>query len=98
AQQSALDVDANLIRNSSIHVIGRLDAGEADGYKRLSVELRDRASRFLPGTMVLDQPTIPAPVPFRFPFPPFATNVAEGKQRVDPDDPGLRRILGRPRA
>jgi DNA helicase HerA-like ATPase len=97
AQQSGLDVDANLIRNSSIHVMGRLDAGEADGYRRLSAELRDRAARFLPGTMVLDQPTIPAPIPFKFPFPPFATNVAEGRQRVDANAPELSRILGRPR-
>ena len=28
--------------------------------------------------MILDQPLIPAPLPLRFPFPAFATNVAEG--------------------
>jgi hypothetical protein len=27
--------------------------------------------------MVLDQPMIPAPIPIIFPFPPYATNVAE---------------------
>ncbi|MGH3301278.1 MAG: hypothetical protein ACRDOK_06215 [Streptosporangiaceae bacterium] len=27
---------------------------------------------------MLDQPLIPAPLPLRFPFPGFATNVAEG--------------------
>jgi hypothetical protein len=26
---------------------------------------------------VLDQPLIPAPLPLRFPFPAFATNIAE---------------------
>jgi len=40
--------------------------------------VRERASRFLPGTMVVDQPLIPAPLPLRFPFPPYATNIAEG--------------------
>ena len=78
AQQSAADVDANIIRNAAIKVAGRLDAGEASEYRFLSPELRERAARFLPGTMLLDQPLIPAPVPLRFPFPGFATCVAEG--------------------
>jgi len=78
AQQSAADVDANIIRNAALKVVGRLDAGEAGEYKFLSAEVRERATRFLPGTMVLDQPLIPAPLPLRFPFPAFATNVSEG--------------------
>lgn len=77
AQQSAGDVDANIIRNAAIKVAGRLDAGESAEYRFLSPELRERASRFLPGTMVLDQPLIPAPLPLRFPFPAFATSVDE---------------------
>lgn len=77
AQQSAGDVDANIIRNAAIKVAGRLDAGESAEYRFLSPELRERAARFLPGTMVLDQPLIPAPIPLRFPFPAFATCVAE---------------------
>jgi uncharacterized protein len=77
AQQSAGDVDANIIRNAAVKVAGRLDAGESAEYRFLSPELRERAARFLPGTMVLDQPLIPAPLPLRFPFPAFATNVAE---------------------
>ena len=56
----------------------RLDAGETAEYRFLSPEIRERAARFLPGTMVLDQPLIPAPLPLRFPFPGFATNVTEG--------------------
>jgi DNA helicase HerA-like ATPase len=79
AQQSAGDVDGNVIRNAALKVAGRLDAGEASEYRFLSPELRERAARFLPGTMVLDQPLIPAPIPLRFPFPAFATNVNEGK-------------------
>ena len=75
AQQSAGDVDGNVIRNASVKVVGRLDAGEADEYRFLSPEVRERASRFLPGTMVIDQPLIPAPLRVRFPFPAFATGV-----------------------
>ena len=56
---------------------GRLDAGESTEYRFLTPELRERAARFLPGTMVMDQPLIPAPIPLRFPFPAFATSVAE---------------------
>ena len=77
AQQSALDVEPAIVRNASLKVAGRLDAGEAAEYRFLTPELRVRAARFLPGTMVVDQPIVPAPIPIRFPFPPFATNVAE---------------------
>ncbi len=79
AQQSAADVDANITRNAALKIVGRLDAGEASDYKFLTPELRERAARFLPGTMVVDQPLIPAPLPLRFPFPGFATCVAEGQ-------------------
>ena len=79
AQQSSADVDANITRNAALKIVGRLDAGEAADYKFLTTELRERASRFLPGTMVVDQPLIPAPLPLRFPFPAFATCVAEGE-------------------
>lgn len=78
AQQAASDVDGNIIRNAALKVVGRLDAGEAAEYRFLTAELRERAARFLPGTMVLDQPLIPAPIPLRFPFPGFATNPSEG--------------------
>src|SRR5215469_9100759 len=84
AQQSAGDVEAAVVRNASVKVVGRLDAGESPEYRFLSPELRERAARFLPGTMVLDQPLIPAPIPIRFPFPAFATNVAEAAA-ADPE-------------
>jgi DNA helicase HerA-like ATPase len=103
AQQAAGDVDGNITRNAAVKVVGRLDAGEADSYRFLTPAVRERAARFLPGTMVVDQPLIPAPLPMRFPFPPYATNVAEGARsdreveqrgtaavtqlRVDGDDP-----------
>lgn len=95
AQQSAGDVDGNIIRNASIKVVGRLDAGEADDYRFLSPEVRERASRFLPGTMVIDQPLIPAPLPVRFPFPAFATYVAESQPppRTDDEEKAIFEVL-----
>lgn len=86
AQQSALDVEPAIIRNASLKVAGRLDAGEASEYRFLTPELRTRAARFLPGTMVVDQPIIPAPIPLRFPFPSFATNVSEAASADPPGD------------
>jgi hypothetical protein len=78
AQQAATSVAPTIVRNAAVKVVGRLDAGEASEYRFLTPEVRERATRFLPGTMVLDQPLIPAPIPLRFPFPAFATSVEEG--------------------
>lgn len=80
AQQSAGDVERAVTTNSALKVVGRLDAATADDYRFLSMELRARATRFLPGTMVLDQPLVPAPIPFRFPITPFATNTGDDAQ------------------
>lgn len=96
AQQSAGEVDANIIRNAAVKVAGRLDAGESAEYRFLSHELRERATRFLPGTMVMDQPLIPAPLPLRFPFPAFATCVAESQpdpaEQAEAEADALRRL------
>ena len=90
AQQAASAVAPALPRNASIKVAGRLDASESDAYRFLTTALRERATRFMPGTMVVSQPVVPEPIPIRFPFPPFATNpdeaatdVAAGEARVD---------------
>jgi hypothetical protein len=77
AQQAASGVDPAIIRNAAIKVVGRIDASEAAQYRFLPAEMRDRATRFLPGTMVIDQPLVPAPIPIRFPFPAYATNTSE---------------------
>lgn len=74
AQQAASAVAAALPRNASLKVAGRLDAGESEAYRFLSAGLRDRATRFMPGTMAVSQPVVPEPIPIRFPWPPFATN------------------------
>jgi uncharacterized protein len=78
AQQATSSIAPAIVRNAAVKAVGRLDAGEAADYRFLTPELRERATRFLPGTMVLDQPLIPAPIPLRFPFPAFATSVEEG--------------------
>ena len=77
AQQAASAVAPALPRNASLKVAGRLDAGESDSYRFLSPELRERATRFMPGTMVVAQPVVPEPIPVRFPWPPYATNYEE---------------------
>ncbi len=77
AQQAASAVAQALPRNASLKVAGRLDASESDTYRFLTPALRERASRFMPGTMVVSQPIVPEPIPVRFPFPPFATNPDE---------------------
>lgn len=92
-QQNASRVESAIVDNAAIKIVGRLDASHADEYRFLSPELRARATRFLPGTMVLDQPVVPAPIPIVFPFPPYATNVSEDqigatatRDGVDPVD------------
>lgn len=93
AQQAATEVEPAIIRNASVKVVGRLDAGEVEGYRFLSPELRERAARFLPGTLVLDQPLVPAPIPLRFPFPGFATCVDEGRERIT--EAVAREVMGK---
>jgi hypothetical protein len=83
AEQAATAVDPAIIRNAAIKVVGRLDASEAAEYRFLTPELRARATRFLPGTMVLDQLLVPVPIPLRFPFPGYATNVDEGRPSAE---------------
>ena len=77
AQQAASAVAQALPRNAALKVAGRLDASESDTYRFLTPALRERATRFMPGTMVASQPIVPEPIPIRFPFPPFATNPDE---------------------
>ena len=93
AQQAASAVAPALPRNASIKVAGRLDANEADAYRFLSSALRQRASRFMPGTMVLSQPIVPEPIPLRFPFPPYATNPDEAEADEERDRARSESIL-----
>ncbi|MFW6091942.1 MAG: ATP-binding protein [Actinomycetota bacterium] len=96
AQQAASAVAPALPRNASLKVAGRLDPSESDAYRFLSAGLRDRATRFMPGTMVASQPTVPEPIPIRFPWPPFATNPddAAADERAAEDADRISRNLG----
>lgn len=79
AQQTASRVTPEVVENASIRVAGRLDAAEAERaeYGWMLPSTRARARLFKPGTMVLFQPGIPAPLVFTFPFPPWATRPEE---------------------
>ncbi|MGH2773352.1 MAG: ATP-binding protein [Actinomycetota bacterium] len=79
AAQSASRVTPEVLENSSIRVTGRLDAAEAERaeYAWMLPSTRARARLFKPGTMVLFQPGIPAPMVFTFPYPPWATRKEE---------------------
>lgn len=87
AEQYAGSVEATVIRNASVKLVGRLDAGDLDAYRFLPAQMRDRATLIVPGSMVLHQPVIPAPIPIRVPFPPFATAADEAVGAApDPGD------------
>ena len=68
AQQAVSALAPALPRNASLKVAGRLDASESEAYRFLNPALRERATRFMPGTMVASQPIVPEPIPIRFPF------------------------------
>ena len=93
AQQAASAVAQALPRNASLKVAGRLDASESDAYRFLTPALRERATRFMPGTMVVSQPIVPEPIPIRFPFPAFATNPDEAAADAEADKKKTDRIL-----
>jgi DNA helicase HerA-like ATPase len=84
AQQTASRVAPEVAENASIRVSGRLDAAEAERaeYGWMLPSTRARARLFKPGTMVLFQPGIPAPMVFTFPYPPWATRPEEA---LEPD-------------
>jgi DNA helicase HerA-like ATPase len=79
AQQTASEVERRIIANSSIKVVGRLDPAEAGRpeYGFLPASQRGRATLARPGTMFVAQPEIPVPLAVEFPFPAWATRLAE---------------------
>ena len=85
AQQSASRVDASLLDNAAIKVVGRMDAAEVmhDQYGWMLPSMRERARLLRPGQMVLQQPTVPVPLTLRFPRVPWATRADE--VAADPD-------------
>ena len=92
AQQTASEVERRIVANSSLRVVGRLDAAEAgrDEYGFLPAVHRQRSTILKPGTMILSQPELPIPLVTQFPFPAWATRASEaapGKGNDDGDDP-----------
>jgi DNA helicase HerA-like ATPase len=79
AQQTASEVERRIVANSSIRVVGRLDAAEASRpeYGFLPPAQRQRALLAKPGTMFVSQPEIPVPLCVEFPFPAWATRSSE---------------------
>jgi DNA helicase HerA-like ATPase len=79
AQQTASEVERRIVSNSSIKIVGRLDAAEAGRpeYGFLPASQRQRATLARPGTMFVSQPEIPVPLAVEFPFPAWATRLSE---------------------
>ncbi|HSD67080.1 MAG TPA: ATP-binding protein, partial [Vicinamibacteria bacterium] len=79
AQQTASEVEGRVVANAALRVVGRLDAAEAERpeYGFLTAAGRGRAGILKPGTMIVLQPEIPAPLLVRFPFPAWATRKSE---------------------
>jgi uncharacterized protein len=79
AQQTASEVERRIVSNSSIRIVGRLDAAEASRpeYGFLPASQRQRATLAKPGAMFVSQPEIPLPLAVDFPFPAWATRQAE---------------------
>jgi DNA helicase HerA-like ATPase len=79
AEQTASEVEGRIVANAALRVVGRLDAAEAERaeYGFLTAAGRGRAGILKPGTMIVMQPEIPAPLLVRFPFPAWATRKSE---------------------
>lgn len=79
AQQTASEVERRIVSNCALRVAGRLDAAEAGRpeYGFLPTAHRQRAVLAKPGSMFVSQPDIPVPLSVEFPFPAWATRVAE---------------------
>jgi hypothetical protein len=86
AQQTASEVERRIIANSSVRVVGRLDAAEASRpeYGFLPAGQRQRATIAKPGTMFISQPEIPVPLAVDFPFPAWATREGEADLVASP--------------
>lgn len=85
AEQTASEVERRIVSNSAFRVVGRLDSAEAQRseYGFLPAITRARASILEPGSMILQQPTIPIPLQLRFPFPAWATRKEEARTQTD---------------
>lgn len=89
AQQTASEVENRIVANAALRVVGRLDLAEAErpDYGFLGAVGRSRAGILKPGSMIVQQPEVPAPVLLRFPFPAWATRADEVAAEARPKDP-----------
>lgn len=94
AQQTASEVERRVVGNAAIRVVGRLDAAEAERpeYRYLPPSFRERAVILPQGTMIVQQPELPIPMPLTFPFPAWATKAEEVLE--DNSDQALINELG----
>ena len=86
AQQNPSGVDRDITNNAALEVVGQIKASESSELGFLPPAMRARAQIIAPGTMITSQPLLPAPVPIRFPFPPYATRFTEVLGSADDDD------------
>ncbi len=88
AQQTASEVERRVVSNAAVRITGRLDTAEAERseYRYLQATMRQRATILTPGTMIVNQPDVPAPVLVSFPFPAWATRRAEAVSLPDEDE------------
>lgn len=77
AQQNPSGVAREILNNAAIEVVGQIKQSESGELGFLPPAMRARATTIPPGTMITSQPLLPAPVPIRFPFPPYATRLSE---------------------
>lgn len=77
AQQNPSGVDRDITNNAALEVVGQIKSSESSELGFLPPDMRARAQIIAPGTMITSQPLLPAPVPIRFPFPPYATRLSE---------------------
>lgn len=79
AQQTASEVERRIVANAAIRVVGRLDAAEAERpeYRYLPPSFLQRAVILPQGTMIVQQPELPVPLPLTFPIPAWATKAEE---------------------
>jgi DNA helicase HerA-like ATPase len=94
AQQNPSGVDRDIINNAALEVVGQIKSSEASELGFLPPDMRARAQIIAPGTMITSQPLLPAPVPIRFPFPPYATRYSEVLIRPEDDARGRELLDG----
>jgi len=95
AVEGASRVEKRITGNASIRVNGRLDFAESQSpeYDYLPESFRLRSTIIKPGTMIVHQPDIPAPVLINFPLPAWATR---GEEVDDQDlDKAAREFAGK---